>query len=344
MHRSFPCEKDLDGFNEFIPSDHIPVAGLPDAIRDQKSAWLNTVSVRAVFSAEVEDGDLVIPVVREGSNDWQHPDTMWIPALSVDKYVQERPLSISYKAAFYGVAYKRLNRVMLGPLVYHPSYRFPPGAYLYALPNGKIGVTPTEIVAGVCLAPGYVLLHTSVQDIRLFEQVSEKTDDIIAAARLAVDTVNAGVERIEELVNISGLTNGVACSYQVWTLDSDVAIGDYIELPNSQVYLPGRNHILVSYDGVVLSRSWFDEVAGDPANYGLSNKLLSKMAFSAGQELSAWVSPLGLADVPDLVSRVAVLEKHISADDQASLTARVTSLEDALADLSRRVVYAEPEN
>lgn len=155
---------------------------------------------------------------------------------------------------------------------------------------------------------------------------------------------DAQVERVAGMGDMAGLSKGVACGEQTWTLEQDVAVGERIELPNELGYIPGRHHLLMSYDGVTMSQTWYEEVpaAGDP--YGVSHSIITKMPFRAGQELHVWVSPLSLADVPELVERVAELEAVLSTSGVKDLVSRVSGLEDALADLSRRVVYSEPEN
>ena len=261
MRKYFPVEKDLDGFNEFLPSDHIPVAGLPDAIREQKSAWLNTISVRAVFSAEVEDGDLVVPVVRDGTNDWYHPDTVWVPALSPDAVMQaETETDVTYQPKFYGMAYKSLNRVMLGPLVYHPTYKFRAGDILYATANGKMTTDQTEVFVGACLAPGYVLLHGTAQNIDLFKKAAELTERAETAASTSVEMTEQVVEvgeaqirRMEELAE-QLLIIGVSYNkYAVADISEQIAEDTQIALPEYEgaqmSYIVGSNTLLLSHNG-----------------------------------------------------------------------------------------------
>lgn len=261
MRKYFPVEKDLDGFNEFLPSDHIPVAGLPDAIREQKSAWLNTISVRAVFSAEVEDGDLVVPVVRDETNDWYHPDTVWVPALGPDAVMQaETETSATYQPKFYGMAYKGLNRVMLGPLVYHPTYKFRAGDILYATTNGKMTTEQTEVFVGACLAPGYVLLHGTAQNIDLFKKAAELTERAETAASTSVEMATqvvevgeAQIKRMEELAD-QLLILGVSYNkYAVADISVQTAEGTQIALPEYEgaqmSYIVGSNTLLLCYNG-----------------------------------------------------------------------------------------------
>lgn len=167
----------------------------------------------------------------------------------------------------------------------------------------------------------------------------------VQAEKIKVEQAgDAQVDRVAGMGDMAGLSKGVACGEQTWTLSADVAVGGRIELPNELGYIPGRHHLLMSYDGVTMSQTWFEEVpaAGDP--YGVSHSIITKMPFRAGQELHAWVSPLGLADVPELVERVAELEAVLHTSGVKDLVSRISTLEDALADLSRRVVYSEPEN
>lgn len=261
MRKYFPHEKDLDGFNEFIPSDHIPVAGLPDAIRDQKSAWLNTISVRAVFSAEVEDGDLVVPVVRDDVNDWYHPDTVWVPALGPDAVMHaETETGATYQPKFYGMAYKGINRVMLGPLVYHPTYKFRAGDILYATANGKMTTEQTEVFVGACLAPGYVLLHGTAQNIDLFKKAAELTDRAETAASTSVEMADrvveegeAQIKRMEDLAE-QLLIIGVSYNkYAVADISEQTAEGTQIALPEYEgtqmSYIVGSNTLLLCYNG-----------------------------------------------------------------------------------------------
>lgn len=261
MRKYFPVEKDLDGFNEFLPSDHIPVAGLPDAIRDQKSAWLNTISVRAVFSAEVEDGDLVVPVVRDETNDWYHPDTVWVPALGPAAVMQaENESDATYQPKFYGMAYKGLNRVMLGPLVYHPTYKFRAGDILYATANGKMTTEQTEVFVGACLAPGYVLLHGTAQNIDLFKKAAELTKRAETAASTSVEMADqvvevgeAQIKRMEELAE-QLLIIGVSYNkYTVADISTQIAEGTQIALPEYEgaqmSYIVGSNTLLLCHNG-----------------------------------------------------------------------------------------------
>ena len=210
MRKYFPVEKDLDGFNEFLPSDHIPVAGLPDAIRDQKSAWLNTISVRAIFSAEVEEGDLVVPLTREASNDWHHPDTVWVPALSPEAQMDAQSGSAdSYRPKFYGVAYKAVNRVLMGPIVYSPSFMFRAGSLVFATANGKVTLEETGVFVGTCLAPGFLNIHGAVRNIDILNQTMAVYRDTaliaeqVAGNKASVDVSLASINASE--ANVSGL-------------------------------------------------------------------------------------------------------------------------------------------
>lgn len=156
-----------------------------------------------------------------------------------------------------------------------------------------------------------------------------------------VQAGDAQVERVAGMGDMAGLSKGVACGEQTWTLEKDVAVGDRIELPNELGYVPGRHHLLMSYDGVTMSQTWFAEVPANGDPYGVSHSIITKMPFRAGQELHVWVSPLGLADVPELVERVAELEEQLADRDLTMLLARISVLESSFAELSQTVAYIQ---
>lgn len=137
------------------------------------------------------------------------------------------------------------------------------------------------------------------------------------------------LERIEGLANVAGLANGIACASQVWKLTEDIPAGSTITLPRELRYIPKRHHLWLSYGGIVLSPTFFEEVGNGATP---SREFITKVTFKAGQELMAWVIPLGKAYEVELTSRIAALEE------------RVAGFETAIADLSRSVVYADPEN
>ena len=137
------------------------------------------------------------------------------------------------------------------------------------------------------------------------------------------------VERLESMGNVAGLANGISCASQVWRLTDDIPAGSIITLPLELRYIPKRNHLWLSYGGIVLSPTFFEEV-GDGTT--ASREFITKVTFKAGQELMAWVIPLGKAYEVELTNRIEALEE------------RVAGFENAIADLSRSVVYAAHEN
>ena len=130
------------------------------------------------------------------------------------------------------------------------------------------------------------------------------------------------IQRVEDMADLVWVSKGVACAEQVWVFHQDVAKGTVISLPEPMYYIVGKNHIRLSYDGVILSRTWFNEVGTVDSTSNLIELLVD---VKAGQEMSAWISPLGLADMTNLVQRIEALEN-------------------ALADLSTQMVRAETTN
>lgn len=147
------------------------------------------------------------------------------------------------------------------------------------------------------------------------------TDEATTQVLRVSDEGEAQVSRIEDMVNLAGLPDGVACAGHTWKLEADLAKGTEITLPSPVIYVVGRKHLHFFYDGIYLSPSWFNEIGEADT---ISTTVSFNMSFKQGQEITAWVSPLGRAEVTEAIERIKTLE-------------------DSLADLSRRVVYADTE-
>lgn len=158
-------------------------------------------------------------------------------------------------------------------------------------------------------------------------QVSQKHTEVLANAKAVADDtaevssntqlVLEAKNYIQDLVNIEPVKDGVACARVTWTVSDEIPAGTVITLPDNVSYVVGRKHIFVSYEGIVASPSFFNEIG----TFNTVSKQISlTFDLKEGSELSVWVVPLGTID--------------------QSLYDRVKTLEDALADLSRRVAYA----
>ena len=151
------------------------------------------------------------------------------------------------------------------------------------------------------------------------EGVRDETDIQLVNIRNKADYE---IQRVEDMADLVWVSKGVACAEQVWVFNQDVAKGTVISLPEPMYYIVGKNHIRLSYDGVILSRTWFNEVGTVDSTSNLIELLVD---VKAGQEMSAWISPLGLADMTNLVQRIEALEN-------------------AFADLSTQMVRVETTN
>lgn len=167
-------------------------------------------------------------------------------------------------------------------------------------------------------------LKAEAQDL-IVQTGDEQSDRIEAAGDAEVQDVQAEgqaqIDRLAGYADVGALAEGLAAACQVWRLTEDVPAGSTIVLPNEMRYVPGHHHLWLSYGGIVLSPNFFTEV-GEPTT--LSSEFITNVSFKAGQELMAWVIPLGKAY-------------------EVELTERIVALEEALMDLSRRVVYADVE-
>lgn len=131
------------------------------------------------------------------------------------------------------------------------------------------------------------------------------------------------VKRLLDEANNELVLRGTACGESAWVLDQDIAAGNAITIHDSLIYLVGRHHLRVSWNGLVLYPGVNFAEIGDPDTKSRAFAL----TFDAkeGDELDAWIAPLGKKDVADAV-------------------ATAKAAEEAVAELSRKVVYKNEES
>ncbi len=130
------------------------------------------------------------------------------------------------------------------------------------------------------------------------------------------------IARIEDAGNSAVVTHGAGCLETTWTVEAHVPAGTTITIPNTVKYIVGRHHLRLSWNGLVLyGGSQFNEI-------GVSNKFSDSFSLTfdlrAGDEMNAWVATLGSADAAEAIATAAAAEQ-------------------AVADLSRAVVYKNEE-
>lgn len=116
---------------------------------------------------------------------------------------------------------------------------------------------------------------------------------------------------------------GVACNAETWTLTAAITAGTAITLPNSMKYVAGKKHLRLSWNGILLIPviDWNETGATGTE----STQIKVNFNLEAGDALNAWTVPYD--------------------HGEASTTeARLSALENSLADLSARVVYKESNN
>lgn len=282
----------FEGFNPEYPEEGSVISNLAYSIREAKRALNSVVSVPAVFSCDVEDGDIVIPLPCGDSCDvncdellktlrdlGQIPDAIWVPAFRTSIDSQVSILSAvdptTYDPPFYGVAYTGIKRVMVGPVVVHPRFKFHTGDKIYAGSDGDLTTTANEHMVGVCLAPGAIFLSQYASVLReamkdLYDEATQDAEDNtiekieqegLQGDNIKVTTDGATTERplelhLGDIVNVKdfgakgdGVTNDTnafnAAIAHMQELGSNVCLfippGDYLvtELPNVPCYGPG---------------------------------------------------------------------------------------------------------
>lgn len=282
----------FEGFNVEVPEEGTVMSNLAHSVREAKMALNSVVSVPAVFACDVEDGDIVIPLPCEDNCNincdellktlrdlGQIPDAIWIPAFRTSTDTQISTLSAvdptTYDPPFYGVAYTGIKRVMVGPVVVHPRFKFHTGDKIYAGSDGDLTTTANEHMVGVCLAPGAIFLSQYASVLRdamkdLYDEATKDAEDNtiekieqegLQGDNIKVTTNGATTERplelhLGDIVNVKdfgakgdGVTNdtnafNAAIAY-MQELGSNVCLfippGDYLvtTLPNVPCYGPG---------------------------------------------------------------------------------------------------------
>lgn len=128
------------------------------------------------------------------------------------------------------------------------------------------------------------------------------------------------IEHLQNIIKAEESTIGIRCYEANIIITNDLDEGSTINLPAPMYYLVGRDHIRVSWNGLILDRGTsFSEVG---SNESKSTEIKLDIPLKAGDTLVAWTVPLGRGTTDELIERIRALE-------------------DALADLSRVVVYRE---
>ena len=138
-----------------------------------------------------------------------------------------------------------------------------------------------------------------------------------------LNVTNEGTNQIEYLQSIikaEESTIGIRCYEAHITVSQDMGEGYTISLPSPMYYLVGRDHLKVSWNGLTLDKGVsFSEVGEEESR---SSELIMDIPLKAGDTIVAWTVPLGRGSTDELIERIRALEN-------------------ALADLSRVVVYRE---
>lgn len=162
-------------------------------------------------------------------------------------------------------------------------------------------------------------------------QAAQDAFDAIDDAQAGIVAVgDTQVERIDAMADMTALTTGLKCAERTWTLESVALAGSVISLPDPLWYVVGRHHVRLSCDGIVFDRTRWEEIGNIDTR---STQFRTLLDLPAGSELTVWITHLKESDSED--SEIA--------ETVAQLQATVATLQDALAELSRNVVYREED-
>ena len=112
------------------------------------------------------------------------------------------------------------------------------------------------------------------------------------------------------------------CAVETWTISSASAAPAVLRLPNNMTYVAGKDHLRMSWNGLVLMQPYEYEEVGEVG--APSNQIKLNLGLSAGDVLNAWTVPYAAGEPSETQQQIAVLQ-------------------DALAELSRKVVYKDAQ-
>lgn len=151
-------------------------------------------------------------------------------------------------------------------------------------------------------------------------QVTNVTNEGIKQVADVTQEGHVQIEHLQSIIRAEESTMGIRCYEANIAITKDIAQGSLISLPDPMYYFVGRDHLRVSWNGLILDRGVsFSEVGTHESR---SSEIKTDIPLKAGDTLVAWTVPLGRGTTDELIDRIAALEN-------------------ALADLSRVVVYRE---
>lgn len=112
------------------------------------------------------------------------------------------------------------------------------------------------------------------------------------------------------------------CAVETWTISGASAAPVVLRLPNDMTYVAGKDHLRMSWNGLVLMQPYEYEEVGEVG--ASSNQIKLNLDLSVGDVLNAWTVPYAAGEPSETQQQIAVLQ-------------------DALAELSRKVVYKDAQ-
>ncbi len=112
------------------------------------------------------------------------------------------------------------------------------------------------------------------------------------------------------------------CAVETWAISVASAAPVVLRLPNDMTYVAGKDHLRLSWNGLVLMQPYEYEEVGEVG--ASSNQIKLNLDLSAGDVLNAWTVPYAAGEPSETQQQIAVLQ-------------------DALAELSRKVVYKDAQ-
>ena len=168
---------------------------------------------------------------------------------------------------------------------------------------------------------------------KLLLEIIDAKDGVVAAVKAEGDTqdqrlIDEGdtqVARIQAETDNTLIANGAGCGEYVWTLTDAISAGTDITIPSGLQYFVGRHHLRVAWNGIVLAINRNFVEVGETDTKSSTFRLTFDVA--ADDEIGVWVGALGKGDF----------------SSQEEIMQSIEAVSDAVAELSRKVVYKSEE-
>lgn len=156
-------------------------------------------------------------------------------------------------------------------------------------------------------AQSTVISKVTDEGTKQIEAIDAKAQSAISAVQSEGDKQ---VDRLQVITDETLVGYGVAGHQETWTLASPISAGTSITLPNGMTYVPGRDHLRISWNGLTLYKG---ENFAEIGELDVPSAVFSvTFDLKAGDVLNAWIVPLGRGSIGNVESDIHTLTESVA--------------------------------